>query len=97
MVGTWTTDRGADVWSISAGGGSDHKWTDRSFGLDYSGTWKVSGGDFIFTITNKTATNLDLARMAPVGSVTRFRLIRIDDSRLTFEAGGMTNHWIRKQ
>jgi hypothetical protein len=44
--------------------------------LEYSGTWKVSDGDFVFTITNKTATNLNLADMARAGSTNLVNLER---------------------
>jgi hypothetical protein len=97
MVGTWTTDRGSDVWILSPDGNFDQKWADKTYGLDYKGTWEVRDGIFIFTITNKTSINLNLTNMAPIGSITRFNLVGVDSGHLTFETGGITNQWERKQ
>ena len=96
MVGTWTTDHGSDEWLLSSDGSFDQKWSDKTHGLDYKGTWEVRDSFFIFTLTNKTATNFELTNMAPIGSVTRLHLVEVDSDHLKFEVGGDTNQWERK-
>jgi hypothetical protein len=64
--------------------------------MEYRGTWNVSSGDFVLTLTNKTAENLDVTDMVHLGTVTRLHLIQVDDSEFIFEFGGMTKRWVRK-
>jgi hypothetical protein len=99
IIGVWTCDRGAQVVRVSSDGSFDQTWynaRDRGQSFEYKGIWHVSGGDFISTLTNKTAKKLNLADMATLGSPERLRLILVDKTHLLYEFGGLTNQWARK-
>ncbi|MEI6074455.1 MAG: hypothetical protein WCS94_02700 [Verrucomicrobiota bacterium] len=94
IVGTWTIDNGSDVWTLSPDGGFNEKWARAAKALAFQGTWQVTNGILVATITNKSSVGF--TNVAAVGSAISSHIVRLDSDHLTLVYDSQTNHWLRK-
>ena len=94
MIGTWTTDGGSDVWTLSPDGSFAERWSKSNKELRFDGTWEVRDGALVATITNRSSPNT--TNLAPVGTAAHFNIIGLNSTRMTLESDGQTNQWERK-
>ena len=98
LIGTWTTDDGSEVWIVSENGSFDARWTkvveDIKRSYVFQGIWEVRDGALVETITNRSS--IGFTNIAPVGTVVRSHICRLNSAQMTLEMDGQTNHWERK-
>ncbi len=87
IAGEWKHEGGFDM-TIS----SDGSFSSGSSDVAYQGTWQVSAGELVATITNATGTK----KHEPVGSIDRMKIVQVDKSHLTLESSGQTIDYERR-
>jgi len=95
ITGTWTTDDGVDVWTLSADGGFDERWSRPPRAFTFQGTWEVKNGMLIQTITKIASTNI--SHLAPIGTVNRSKIVEVSRTNLTLTLEGQTNQLVRQR
>ena len=95
IIGTWTTDGGSHVLTLAADGSFDEKWASKTKELGFQGTWRVTDGLLVSTVTNRSSVGF--TNVAPVGSVVRSHIVSFNATHLTLAFENQTNQWERKQ
>lgn len=96
LVGTWTIEGKGEVIFVHDGTFSS-RWTNTHARPEaswyYDGTWAVTGGVCVSTITN--STSLGTTNRVRAGKTDCFRVLAIDDRQLVWECDNQTNSLAR--
>jgi hypothetical protein len=97
LNGTWA--RGdSGVMTVNSDGSFHSRWTGALTNATkewiYDGTWEVRDRFLITTVTKSEARNT--TNSEAVGSIDRFTIVRVDDTHLVTELGGLTNYFERR-
>ena len=82
--GTWS--HGAHAIAMTPDGSFSESFSSKSGTNIFDGTWQVSDGFLIFTVTNASGTHPGTA----IGSEERYKIIRADAHQLVYEMNGQT-------